>query len=89
MSAAGAEESSNDSERCRMLREAMDHVADDLGNTPSVARESYVDPRVVRAQEAGRTITVAIDRVGSGDLSRLRVRASMERAVIRLLSKTD
>lgn len=86
---AGAEEPSSDTERRRMLREVMDHVADDLGNTPSVARGSYVDPRVVRAQESGHTITAAIDRVGSDDLARPRVRASLERAVIRLLSRAD
>lgn len=86
---AGAEEPSSDTERRRMLREVMDHVAEDLGNTASVARGSYVDPRVVRAQESGRTITAAIARAGSDDLSRPRVRASLERAVIRLLSTSD
>lgn len=83
---AGAEEPGSDTERRRMLREVMDRVADDLGNTAAVARGSYVDPRVVRAQESGRTISAAVDRVGSDDLTRPRVRAKLERAVIRLLA---
>jgi len=85
---AGADEPGSDTERRRMLREVMDRVADDLGNTPTVARGSYVDPRVVSAQESGRTISRAIDRVGSDNLDRPRVRAQLERAVIRLLSTT-
>ena len=40
------------------------------------------------AQEKGRTIAAAIERVGSDDLDRPRVRAQLERAVIRLLSTT-
>ncbi|WP_109473215.1 DNA topoisomerase IB [Ornithinimicrobium cavernae] len=83
---AGADEPATDTERRRILREVMDRVADDLGNTAAVARGSYVDPRVVSAQESGRTISAAIDRVGSDDLTRPRVRARLERAVIRLLS---
>jgi DNA topoisomerase IB len=83
---AGADEPASDTERRRMLRDVMDRVADDLGNTPAVARGSYVDPRVVTAQESGRTISRAIDRVGSDNLDRPRVRANLERAVIRLLS---
>lgn len=85
---AGADEPASDTERRRILREVMSRVADDLGNTPAVARGSYVDPRVVTAQEKGRTIATAIDRVGSDDLDRPRVRAKLERAVIRLLSTT-
>jgi len=34
----------------------MRAVATELGNTAAVARASYVDPRVVTAFEAGRTI---------------------------------
>lgn len=86
---AEGEAALSDAQRRRLLREVMDQVADDLGNTSAVARGSYVDPRVVSAQESGRTITAAIDRVGSHDPSKPRVRASLERAVIRLLASTD
>jgi DNA topoisomerase IB len=34
----------------------MKEVAGMLGNTPAVARSSYVDPRVVEQYERGRTV---------------------------------
>src|SRR5246500_1422367 len=40
----------------------MRAVADQLGNTPAVARGSYVDPRVVAAYEQGVTIASALQR---------------------------
>lgn len=40
----------------------MRAVADQLGNTPAVARGSYVDPRVVAAYEQGITIASALGR---------------------------
>ena len=40
----------------------MKTVAEALGNTPAVARGSYVDPRVVAAYEDGRTIEAAVSR---------------------------
>jgi DNA topoisomerase IB len=42
--------------RRRAEAKAMRSVADALGNTPAVARSSYVDPKVVAAYEKGRTI---------------------------------
>ena len=41
---------------------AMKEVADFLGNTPTLARSSYVDPRVIDAYEEGRTIVRATRR---------------------------
>jgi DNA topoisomerase IB len=40
----------------------MKAVAAQLGNTPAVARGSYVDPRVVMAYEHGATIQAAVRR---------------------------
>ncbi len=37
----------------------MKEVAESLGNTPAVARGSYVDPRIVTAYEQGQTIATA------------------------------
>lgn len=37
----------------------MKEVAEELGNTPAVARNSYVDPRVVGEYESGLTIEAA------------------------------
>ena len=41
---------------------AMKEVAEFLGNTPALARSSYVDPRVIDAFEEGRTIGAANNR---------------------------
>lgn len=40
----------------------MKEVAEGLGNTPAVARASYVDPRVVKGYERGVTIAAAAKR---------------------------
>lgn len=40
----------------RCVAKVMRQVADDLGNTPAVARASYVDPRVVDLFLRGRTV---------------------------------
>jgi DNA topoisomerase-1 len=75
----GAPES--EGEARRVLGLAMRKVARELGNTPAVARESYVSPAVVDAYLAGRTL----DDFRGG---RLRSPARMsvdERALLRLL----
>jgi DNA topoisomerase IB len=36
----------------------MKEVAELLGNTPTVARASYVDPRVIERYEQGRVVDV-------------------------------
>ncbi|WP_433222914.1 DNA topoisomerase IB [Dactylosporangium sp. CS-047395] len=41
--------------RRKAVASAMKEVAEKLGNTPAVARASYVDPRVVEAYEEGDT----------------------------------
>ncbi|HEV7650847.1 MAG TPA: DNA topoisomerase IB [Actinophytocola sp.] len=82
---AGMARPASERARKRVERAVMVHVAEQLGNTPAVARRSYVDPRVLAAWERGDTI--APDRVpddpdelASGDL-----RGAIEKAVIRLL----
>ncbi|MFF1883355.1 DNA topoisomerase IB [Pseudarthrobacter sp. NPDC058196] len=42
--------------RKRAISRAMVEAAETLGNTPSIARKSYVDPRVVDHYHAGETI---------------------------------
>lgn len=42
--------------RSRAIREAMEAAADVLGNTPAIAKKSYVDPRIVDLFSAGETI---------------------------------
>jgi DNA topoisomerase IB len=43
--------------RRRIVTATMREVAEELGNTPAVARASYVDPRVVDLYHSGVTIT--------------------------------
>jgi DNA topoisomerase I len=40
----------------------MREVAEELGNTPAVARGSYVDPRIVVGYRQGLTIAAAAQR---------------------------
>ena len=68
------------------VKEMLEEVSDHLGNTPTVARTSYVDPRVVEQYERGHTITDAVDRAGT-DLDDDKTRATLERSVNRLLDQ--
>ena len=46
----------NPTEAKRRIAAVMRHVAEKLGNTPAVARSSYVSPAVVEQYLDGRTI---------------------------------
>ncbi|MFL6120967.1 DNA topoisomerase IB, partial [Actinophytocola sp.] len=49
----------------RVEKAVMKDVSEQLGNTPAVARRSYVDPRVLSAFEQGRTIDRTLHRVAN------------------------
>ncbi|MFF0490496.1 DNA topoisomerase IB [Nocardia sp. NPDC004068] len=66
------------------IRQVMVEVSDALGNTPTVARNSYVDPRVIEAWEHGDTIEPALRRARRAPTDDDR-QAIIERAVLRLL----
>jgi DNA topoisomerase IB len=68
------------------VKEMLAEVSDHLGNTPAVARSSYIDPRVVTQYEEGRTIASAVERHGD-DLNDEDTREALERSVTRLLTK--
>ncbi|MDI6909310.1 DNA topoisomerase IB [Nocardioides sp.] len=70
--------------RKRAVSGAMKEVASFLGNTPTLARSSYVDPRVVDAYEEGRTIERATGRSYDSPDER---QAALERATLRLLKE--
>jgi DNA topoisomerase IB len=57
LAAAGPQETKTG--RRKAVSRAMKEVAGLLGNTPAVARSSYVDPRVVEEYERGRTVDPA------------------------------
>ena len=81
---AGTDESgASKASRRRAVKVAMDEVAAFLGNTPAIARASYVDPRVVDLYEDGVTIAAALRRAPRGAEAR---RAALERAVRRMLT---
>ena len=67
--------------RKRAVSSAMKEVSEFLGNTPTLARSAYVDPRVVEAYERGRTIKVraTYETVDARQ-------AALERAVLKLLN---
>jgi DNA topoisomerase-1 len=71
--------------RKRAEARVMRAVAEQLGNTPAVARRSYVDPRICEAFHAGRTIEAALQRLRGQERDGERTRESLERAVIELL----
>ena len=82
--AEAAEEAGTTTARTRAVKKAMAQVADYLGNTPRVARGSYVDPRVIDRFEEGVTIAPTLRRAtGAVELDEQRER--LERAVIRML----
>jgi DNA topoisomerase-1 len=68
--------------RKRAVAATMREVAEYLGNTPTLARSSYVDPRVVDAYDEGRTIRNAVRRTYDDPDQR---QAALERAVLRLI----
>ena len=52
--------------RRRAVRRAMCEVAEYLGNTPTVCRSSYVDPRIVDLYLGGSTVRAALERLDAG-----------------------
>jgi len=83
--AADGREASTQGGRQRAINGAVKGVAQVLGNTPAVARRSYIDPRVFDRYLSGWTIGGALDRVGSLDGPDDQRRARLETAVLDLL----
>jgi DNA topoisomerase IB len=66
----------------RLVSATMQEVSEFLGNTPTLARKSYVDPRVVSAFEEGRTIAPTVRRTYDTTDER---QVALERATLRLI----
>ncbi len=58
-------------------------VAEHMGNTPAVARASYIDPRVFERFHQGRTLAPSLERIETTD--RQEAFELVERAVLQLL----
>jgi DNA topoisomerase IB len=70
--------------RKRAVKASMDEVAEYLGNTPAIAKSSYVDPRVIDLYEDGTTIEAAVRKKYRSTAQR---QAGLERAVLKMLSE--
>ena len=70
----------------RVESAVMKEVAEELGNTPAVARSSYVDPRVVQGYEHGLTIAPALRRAARTKRPGER-QAILEKSTARLIRK--
>jgi DNA topoisomerase I len=77
------EDGTTQASRRRAVKSAIAEVAEFLGNTPAIAKSSYIDPRVVDLYEDGVTIAGALRRKQRDPDAR---QAAVERAVRRLLS---
>jgi DNA topoisomerase I len=83
--AADGRRAASKAARKRVIDGAVRGVAEVLGNTPAVARRSYIDPRVFDRYLSGWTIGGELDRTGSLTGPDDRRRARLERAVLDLL----
>ena len=74
--------------RKRVVNQAVKQVSEHLGNTPAVARSSYIDPRVLEQFGEGRTVLPALRKLAGPmpDLTDDATRAQVERAVVRLIA---
>jgi DNA topoisomerase IB len=74
--------------RRRAIVRAVQEVADYLGNTPAVARASYIDPRIIALYEQGVTIATALTELGKDvSFGELATQGPVEEAVWRLLDE--
>jgi DNA topoisomerase I len=69
--------------RKRAVNRAVKEVAYYLGNTPAVARASYIDPRLFDRYEEGKVIDVSL--VAAGDDDDTAIQGPIEEAVLDLL----
>jgi DNA topoisomerase IB len=73
-------------DRAKAVTAVIEEVAEVLGNTPAVCRDSYIDPRVISRYRRGKTIRATLKRLAAkGSDGDFADRTGIERAVIRLL----
>jgi DNA topoisomerase IB len=71
--------------RKRAMRYAIDEVARYLGNTPAVARASYIDPRVFDRYVSGVIISGVLTELGDVEYGEPAFKGTVEEAVLDLL----
>jgi DNA topoisomerase I len=85
---ATSDVASSKTARKRVIKEAIKGVAVFLGNTPAVARSSYIDPRVFDRYLSGWTISGPLARRGRNSIDSLpSSRRSIENAVLDLIAE--
>ncbi len=78
---------SSDSARKHAIARVVQEVAAYLGNTPAVARASYIDPRVIELYQDGYTIASVLGELRKDcDFGDLATRGRAEKAVLDLLA---
>jgi len=86
-----ADDVPSEAQRKRAVVRAVKDVAAHLGNTPAVARGSYVDPRVIEEFERGETVgddlVEAVDDEDALDRVDPEVLAEIESAVVSLIER--
>jgi DNA topoisomerase I len=83
---AGPAARTSEARRKRAISRAVREVAHHLGNTPAVARASYIDPRIFDRFNAGYTIEPALaEMVSRDDPDELPIQGPVEDAVLALL----
>jgi DNA topoisomerase I len=88
--AVDGREATTKTARKRAINGSVRAVSELLGNTPAVARRSYIDPRVFDRYLSGWTVAAALERIPELDVADDRVRTQVERAVVDLLlEKTE
>jgi DNA topoisomerase I len=87
--ALGEVDSTAVTSRRRVVSGAVREVAGFLGNTPAVARASYIDPRVIARFERGMTIASTLERLKTDEPTDPVFRSAVEAAVLELIEAED
>ena len=72
--------------RKRAVKAAVEEVSAYLGNTPTIAKASYIDPRVIEQYEDGVTVAGTLRKEYPDSEKR---QAAIEKAVARLIDNAD
>ena len=80
------DETASQSARKKSVTAIIKKVAEQLGNTPSVARGSYVDPRVIAAYESHHTIQKI--RVAMKSMKPKKYMSIEEQCLLKMLSES-
>ena len=72
----------------RAVKAAVEQVAIHLGNTPTVCRSSYIDPRVIDRYTSGSTISSTLAKRWLDDAANPMARQAVEVALMKLLGAT-